>query len=119
MQNRLSLETRKVLYNVNITHAAINMDWIVTGEMLDDQQTSIELRLKFFQFNLEKQTYVLNTQIELPHERGLTAIEFSSPHSVDNLMCVTSGKDNVVKIWSLEHSEDVTSKSMFHLRFNT
>lgn len=110
-QNRLSLETQKVLYNVNITHAAINMDWIVTGELMDDQQYSIELRLKFFRFDTEKQTYLLNTQVELPHERGLTAIEFSSPYSVDNLMCVTSGKDNVVKVWSLENSDDVRSKS--------
>lgn len=112
-QNRLSLETQKVLYNVNITHAAINMDWIVTGELMDDQLYSIELRLKFFRFDTEKQTYLLNTQVELPHERGLTAIEFSSPYSVDNLMCVTSGKDNVVKVWSLENSDDVRSKSIF------
>lgn len=111
MQNRLSMETQKVLYNTAITHAALNMDWIVTGETLDDQQYSMELRLKFWRFDTEKQTYTLNTQIELPHERGFTAIEFSTPHSVgDALLCATSGKDNFVKIWSLESSDDVTSK---------
>lgn len=111
-QNRLSLETAKVLYNTCITHAAISMDWLVTGELLDDQQTSVELRLKFWHFSAEKQTYVLNTQVELPHEGGLTALEFSSAYETENLMCATAGKDNVLKVWTLEASDNVNSKWM-------
>lgn len=86
------------------------MDWIVTGEMLDDQVNSIELRIKFWRFDETHQTYVLNTQVELPHEIGLTAVEFSSAYSTDALLCATAGLDNVVKIWALQDSFDVNSK---------
>ena len=109
-QNRLNLEMDKVLYNTCITHAAINMDWLAICELLDDQEHSIELRLKFWKYDNEKQTYVLNTQIELPHEDGLTALEFSSTYSVSNLLCATAGKDNSVKIWSLEETASIYSK---------
>lgn len=81
-QNRLNMEASKELYNTCITHASVNMNWIVIAELLDDHENCIESRLKFWQFNLEKQTYVLNTQVELPHEHGISCVEFSSP--IDN-----------------------------------
>lgn len=112
-QNRLSLETAKVLYNTCITHAAISMEWLVTAEMLDDQQTSVELRMKFWHWNVERQTYVLNTQVELPHDGGLMALEFSSAYETEQLMCASAGKDNVVKVWTLEVSDDVNKKARF------
>lgn len=109
-QNVLNMEADKILYNTTITHVAINMDWIVTSELLDDTYNAIELRLKFWKFNIEKQSYILNTQIEMPHEQGLTALEFSSPYSVSNLLCASSGKDNFAKIWSLETTDSIYSK---------
>lgn len=99
-----------MLYNTAVTHSAISMDWIVTGELLDDQVNSIELRLKFWHFDTERQTYVLNTQVELPHEGGLAAVEFSSAYSTDALLCATAGQDNAVKIWALQESTDVNSE---------
>lgn len=102
IQNNLSIETEKILYNTLITHAALNMDWMATVETLDDLQHTLEIRLKFWKFGIEKQMYSLVTHVELPHEIGVTAIEFSSKFSVDNLLCATAGKDNYVKIWSLE-----------------
>lgn len=112
-QNRLSMETAKVLYNTCITHAAVGVDWLVTAEMLDDQQTAVEVRLKFWRFAVAGQTWVLNTQVELPHEGGLTALELSAGEGAetdDGLMCATGGRDNVVKLWTLERSDDVNSE---------
>lgn len=102
VQNVLSIETNKLLYNASITHTALNMDWMATVEKLDDLQHTVEIRLKFWKFDIEKQMYSLNTHIELPHEIDVSAIKFSSLFSVDNLLLATSGKDNFVKIWSID-----------------
>lgn len=110
LQNRLNIETEKILYNTIVTHTALNMNWMVTGELLDDLEHTIDVRLKFWQFDEQKQTYSLNTQIELPHENGLTALEFSSLYNVEPLLCASSGKDNYVKLWSLEDSTSIYSK---------
>lgn len=116
-QNRLSLETAKVLYNTCITHAAVGFGWLVTAELLDDHQTAVEVRLKFWQFATSSQAWVLNTQVELPHEGGLTALELTEgalaggvAESDDGVVCATAGKDNVVKLWTLERSDDVNSE---------
>lgn len=106
VQNTLSIETEKILYNTSITHAALNMDWMATIETLNDLEHTLEIRLKFWKFDVEKQMYSLVTHVELPHEIGVTAIEFSSKFSVDNLLCATAGKDNFVKIWSLDDGKD-------------
>lgn len=81
------------------------MDWLVTAECLDDLERFPEVRLKFWKFNTVKQSYVLNSQFESPHEGGVTALEFSSSFSIDNLLCASAGKDRKVKIWSLEETK--------------
>lgn len=111
VQNRLNIEMDKVLYNTVVTHASLNMNWLVTAELLDDEQHAIESRLKFWTFDQEKQTYSLNTQIELPHENGVRALEFSTPYSVENLLCASSGEYDV-KLWALEDSESIYSKTI-------
>lgn len=105
MENRLSLETGKTLYNTRITHAACNVDWLVTAEILNDLRNSPEVRLKFWMFDVTKKTYVLNTHEETPHEGGVTAVAFSSTQRVDNLLCASSGLDGLVKVWSLVENE--------------
>lgn len=82
---------------------------MATVEKLDDFQHTVEIRLKFWKFNIEKQMYTLTTHIESPHDIDVTAIKFSSLFSADNLLLATSGKDNFLKIWSL----DVGSNSNF------
>lgn len=109
IQNRLNIEKDKVLYNTVVTHAALNMDWLATAELLDDKEHTLESRLKFWYFDLEKQTYVLNTQVELPHENGVRALEFSTPYPVENLICASSGLYDV-KVWALEDSESIYSE---------
>lgn len=109
IQNRLNIEKDTVLYNTVVTHASINMNWLVTAELLDDQKYTIESRIKFWIFDNEKQVYSLNTQIEIPHEGGVKALEFSTQYSVENLLCASSGKDGV-KVWALEDSDSIYSK---------
>lgn len=116
-QNLLNIETDKVLYNFYVSHASLNSNWLATAEILDDHEHTIESRLKFWAFDEQKQAYKLNTQIELPHENGVRCLEFSSPHSIDNLLCATSGELDV-KIWSLEDSANFKSKSiLFYSNF--
>lgn len=111
-QNRLNIETDKVLFNSYISHASLNSDWLVTAEILDDHEHTVESRLKFWAFEESKQEYTLNTQIELPHENGVRSLEFSSPHSIDNLLCASCGEFDV-KIWALEDSVNFKSKFFF------
>lgn len=105
MENRLSLESGKVLFNTRVTHSACNVDWLVTAECFNDLVHFPEVRLKFWLFDVTRKTYVLNTQIEAPHVNGVTALTFSSTQRVDNLLCASSGEDGEVKLWSLEESE--------------
>ncbi|XP_067622808.1 uncharacterized protein l(2)05287 [Eurosta solidaginis] len=110
MQNIPSLEAHQVLYNIRVTKAAFNIDWMATGEVFDDKEHLPELRLKFWKYDDAAKTYKLNTNIEMPHEGGFKAIEFSSPNQMDNLLCATVGKDNIIKMWSLEESDNIYKK---------
>lgn len=55
LQNRLSMESEKILYNIRVTSAAFNVDWMATVEELNDQEHCPEVRLKFWQFDKESQ----------------------------------------------------------------
>ena len=46
----------------------------------------------------------------MPHEGGFKAIEFSNDYQVDNLLCATVGEDNIIKMWSLEDSDNIYKK---------
>ncbi|KAJ6648432.1 WD repeat-containing protein 75 [Pseudolycoriella hygida] len=110
-ENCLSLEQNRILYNTRVTHIACAMHWLVTAESLNDLERFPEIRLKFWKFDTTLQTYVLNTHIESPHEGGVTALEFSSSSSVNNLLCASGGLDKCVKIWSLEESKIISTSS--------
>lgn len=97
-----------------VSHATVNTDWLATAEILDDHEHTIESRLKFWAFDEAKQAYVLNTQIELPHENGVRALEFSTQHSMENLLCASSGEYDV-KVWALEDSTNYKSMSLNYL----
>lgn len=111
MENRLSFEREHILYDTRVTHAACNADWLVTAESLDDLEHFPDVRIKFWKYEAEKNNYVLNTQIESPHEGAVTALEFSSSFAVDNLLCASSGLDRKVKVWSLVEREVIDSGS--------
>ncbi|KAH8269389.1 hypothetical protein KR018_011113 [Drosophila ironensis] len=105
--NIISEETNHIIYNTRITRAAFNINWMATGEVYNDLENFAEVRLKFWQFNEKLQSYILNTEIDLPHEHGFKEIIFSSQFQVDNLCCATAGEDNVVKVWGLIESENI------------
>ncbi|XP_061398990.1 WD repeat-containing protein 75 [Musca vetustissima] len=106
-QNLLSTESDRILYDIRVTKAAFNIDWLATGEVFNDNEHLPELRLKFWKYQEETQRYTLNTNIELPHEGGFKAIEFSNDYQVDNLLCATVGEDNVIKMWCLDDSDSI------------
>ncbi|EDV33385.1 uncharacterized protein Dana_GF24153 [Drosophila ananassae] len=105
--NILSQEANRIIYNTRISKAAFNINWMATGEEYNDLENFPEVRLKFWQFNEKLQSYILNTEVDLPHEHGFQSIIFSNQFQVDNLRCATAGRDNVVKVWGLTDSENI------------
>ncbi|KAH8377198.1 hypothetical protein KR093_004054 [Drosophila rubida] len=110
--NVQSVEPRTIIYNTCVTRAAFNINWMATGEVYNDQQNFPELQLKFWQYHEKLQTYMLNTNIELPHQDGFVAIVFSNQFQVDNLRCASAGKDNVIKLWTISDSENIYKRNV-------
>lgn len=54
-QNLLSMESDRILYDIRVTKAAFNIDWLATGEVFNDNEHLPELRLKFWKFEEETQ----------------------------------------------------------------
>lgn len=46
-------------------------------------------------------SYELNSSIELPHEDGVNALSFQPITDEDNVLAVTTGKDDKFKLWNL------------------
>lgn len=107
IQNRLSEESTKILYDLRVTAADINIDWLATGEEFNDFEHTPELRLKFWEYQKSTQNYTLNTNFELPHDGGFRTIKFSSSLGSENLVCATVGLDNFIKVWTLEDSDNI------------
>ncbi|XP_017082485.2 LOW QUALITY PROTEIN: WD repeat-containing protein 75 [Drosophila eugracilis] len=105
--NVFSEVANHIIYNWRITRAAFNINWMATGEVYNDLENFAEVRLKFWQYNEKLQSYILNTEINLPHEQGFKAITFSNQFQVDNLRCATAGEDNVIKVWGITDSENI------------
>uniref|UniRef100_A0A336MAF4 CSON014392 protein n=1 Tax=Culicoides sonorensis TaxID=179676 RepID=A0A336MAF4_CULSO len=106
-QNYQCPEYNKLLFNTRITQCALNVSWMATAEVWDDFQHASEVRLKFWAYNEAKQTFTLNTNVEMPHDKGINKLQFSSTHSVKNLMCVSAGKDKTLKLWMQEDSKNI------------
>lgn len=52
-ENLLSMERNRILYDTRVTKAAFNIDWMVTGEVFNDEQRMPEVRLKFWFYQEE------------------------------------------------------------------
>lgn len=96
----MAAEYDKVIYNKRVTKVAISENWLVTCECYDDQERSIQINLKFWQFNEQKQNYSLNTNVLSPHEQDLTALELSTAHQAETVYCASAAGDRVLKLWS-------------------
>lgn len=107
-QNFLTQERDVIIVNTEVTKIALNHDgtWMATVEERNDKISSIEVRLKFWIYDVNKQIFILNTSIELPHENGINALHFQPNTTFDDgeWLAVTTGKDNKFKLWNLGKS---------------
>lgn len=107
-ENALAAEQDKVIYNTRVTKVAVSEDWMATSECWSDEKRSVHIRMKFWRFDAQKQNYVLNTNILMPHEKDLTGLELSTVHSAESVYCASAGGDNLLKLWS--NSREVYGK---------
>lgn len=110
LQNYMTQERSQVIVNTEVTHSAITSDgtWLATIETRDDPGVALELRLKLWQFNNTKKSFILNSSIELPHDGKICTIVFQpcsknlSTNEDINLdyLLATTGTDKKFRLWS-------------------
>ncbi|XP_014479883.1 PREDICTED: WD repeat-containing protein 75 isoform X2 [Dinoponera quadriceps] len=111
-QNFLTQERDVIIVNTEVTKVALNHDgtWMATVEERNDKVSSIEVRLKFWRFDMNTQAFTLNSSLELPHENGVNALQFQPNTLVfgdEEWFAVTTGKDNKCKLWNLVKPSNV------------
>ncbi|XP_067843809.1 WD repeat-containing protein 75 [Heptranchias perlo] len=127
-----SLQSDKQLYNLDIVQreyihqSGLNQaevvkavfdfrgTWLVTVEERKDKATELELQMKFWAYDEEKQSFVLNTTINTPHESHISALCFqnlnvsrSGPPTL-----ITAGLDCRFKVWILGDDSDIYRQSV-------
>ncbi|KAL3831907.1 hypothetical protein ACJMK2_023601 [Sinanodonta woodiana] len=85
--------------------------WLATVEYWDDGVMTPEIRLKFWEFSEQSQSYVLNTTVEMAHEKRILSLR-SRPTLLPSRkdpqpMMVTSSSDGKFKLWSLVDDTDI------------
>ncbi|XP_030846369.1 WD repeat-containing protein 75 [Strongylocentrotus purpuratus] len=112
-ENYISPENlHKPLAHTEVTHMTFDLkgEWMVTAERRDDGETSVEMRLKFWEFDAKKQSFTLNTTVEMPHQEAINALSFrpsSKERKNDDAMVVTTSADGKFKLWVLVDDTDV------------
>ncbi|GBN19142.1 WD repeat-containing protein 75 [Araneus ventricosus] len=104
-RNFISQERENVVLNTDVQKAAIDDkgQWLATAEFWDDGETSPQIWLKFWEFDVSKQTFVLNTNVILPHNKEVNCILFQPRiASQDMPIAVTTSNDCRFKIWGLK-----------------
>uniref|UniRef100_A0A1B0DFN8 WD repeat-containing protein 75 second beta-propeller domain-containing protein n=1 Tax=Phlebotomus papatasi TaxID=29031 RepID=A0A1B0DFN8_PHLPP len=104
-ENQLAPEPMSIIYNTRVTKVALCLDWMATAECWDDHENFAQVRLKFWAFSREKQLFELNTNIQWPHEKAITALEFSGIYSEDRVVCASAGGDNYLMTWVCEGAQ--------------
>lgn len=113
MSNYYSRERYQKIYNTDVEKLAVSPDgcWLATVEYRDDHQSSMELRLKFWNFKKEDQIWYLNTSIEMPHDKYINGITFQpTPTPGKTSLCITCGEDDKFKIWKEIDNSDIYGK---------
>lgn len=102
-RNKLTQEQNHVILNIDVKKIAINKNglWMATVEELNEISLCYETRLKFWHFDVSKQTWKLVTCVDFPHEDKILDIIFQPSPSDKDFKCVTCGKDKKFKIWQL------------------
>lgn len=112
MRNVVPRTKNRNIFSTQVTHVAFSLTWMATVESWNDKIHSPESRLKFWKFIEARQTYSLHTQIEQAHVKEIIALEFAGKEDSNGSICATAGLDRVIKIWSLEESENVKNAKM-------
>uniref|UniRef100_A0A3P9IYH8 WD repeat domain 75 n=1 Tax=Oryzias latipes TaxID=8090 RepID=A0A3P9IYH8_ORYLA len=122
-----SLQRDKLLYNLDIVQqeyihesgleqfevvmAAFDASgsWLATVEERKQKAPELELNLKLWALDDQKQSFVLNTTISAPHEAQITALCFPHVSDGQTTMLVSTSRDGHFKAWQLAapaHTED-------------
>lgn len=83
-------------------------NWLVTDDGRDDGINLREDRLKFWQFDELKRTFVTKTLVNHPHDQKIISITFSH----DSKKVVTTSDDGTFKLWKL--NDDTNSWGSHH-----
>ncbi|XP_070565659.1 WD repeat-containing protein 75-like [Ptychodera flava] len=101
----------KPIIHTEVENAAFDChgDWLATVERRDDGVTSMEMRLKFWQWDAERQSFILNTCVELPHQAKVTDLCMRPPNNKleTSPMAATTSLDKKFKIWTLVDDSDI------------
>ncbi|KAM9365512.1 WD repeat-containing protein 75 [Pholidichthys leucotaenia] len=122
-----SLQRDKLLYNLDIVQqeyihewglqqfevvsAAFDASgsWLATIEERKQKAAELEINLKFWAFDEQTQSFVLNTTISAPHEAQITAMCFNQAPDTQTTVLVSTSKDGHFKAWQLTapaHTDD-------------
>ena len=71
-------------------------DWLVTDDGRDDGINLREERFKFWRFDSAKDTYVVNTIINHPHNKRINSLAFSP----DSKTVISTSDDGTFKLWN-------------------
>ncbi|KAF7726185.1 WD repeat-containing protein 75 [Apophysomyces ossiformis] len=101
--NRVSRAGEKEMVRSHVEHVAFlpRGEWMATVDMRDDKETTMELYLKFWQWDPSTQTYLLHTRVDNPHSKAVTSITFNPALSRHGPMAITTSIDKTFKVWCL------------------
>ncbi|KAF9152489.1 WD repeat-containing protein 75, partial [Actinomortierella ambigua] len=103
-RNKVSRADEKEIVPPQVLHCAFSSDgrWMATVDGRDDHETTPELYLKFWEYNEDAHTYVLNTRVDNPHAGQITSLHFNPRlGATAEPMVVTTSVDGKFKIWQL------------------
>ncbi|XP_035216320.1 WD repeat-containing protein 75-like [Stegodyphus dumicola] len=113
-RNFISQERDSVVLNTDVHKTAIDDRgiWLATTEYWYDEETSPQLWLKFWEFDTTKQTFGLNTNVILPHNKEVNCILFRPVDDAVSALplAVTTSNDCKFKIWSLQQDTNSDQK---------
>ncbi|KAG0031342.1 hypothetical protein BGZ81_001370 [Podila clonocystis] len=106
-RNKVSRTYEKEIIPPQVMHVAFSNDkaarWMVTVDGRDDKETTPELYIKFWEYDDDARTYVLNTRVDSPHTKAITSCIFNPRQGSQPPMVVTTSMDGNFKIWELTH----------------
>ncbi|KAF9173385.1 hypothetical protein BGX21_002483 [Mortierella sp. AD011] len=106
-RNKVSRTDDKEIIPPRVMHCAFSSDkaarWMATVDGRDDHETTPELYLKFWEYDDDAHTYILNTRVDAPHSKEITSCIFNPREGNQAPMVVTTSLDGTFKVWELTH----------------